>query len=401
MPLAAQAQKDDEDKQGKPVQSEPHVSLKQVKAQTLDYGSKALPDSGQREGTPHLLGVDGPQGNLSPSVHSKTGTGKNPIHLTDQPLCDQQDKVALLEPVKPPLNEFFKNQRRRLAAIPSKWPVRGRLSSGFGYRCSPFTGEREFHRGIDIAAEINTPIVAPANGIVSAIGQDRVSGRTLRLDHGYGVETIYAHLQKIIVKKGQHVKRGDMVALIGNTGRSTGPHLHYAVLLKGIHVNPINYISDELPSLSSTHPNAYPYSLYLGSFRTLERAKRAVSIYTKKGLSPYWTLVDLKEKGLWYRIFAGYFSDRKGAERFKERCRLEEASVKKTVYANLVGTSEFSNELEEIVPALEDLGYNPYLIKDDRGRFRLLVGAFYSKAGAESKCLELRSKGFAIQVVKR
>jgi len=401
MPLSVQPQKEDVNEQREPVPLEAHASLNPIKVEAPDHGSKVLTNSGQRQGPTQFLEVEGSQGNLSPFVHSKTGTDNNLKHLIDEPLCDQQNKADPFKTGTPHLREFFKNQRSRLGTIPSIWPVRGQLSSGFGYRRSPFSGEKEFHKGLDIAAEMNTPIVASANGIVSAIGRDRLSGRTLCVNHGDGIETIYAHLQEIIVKKGQHVKCGDTVALVGNTGRSTGPHLHYAVLLKGVPVNPINYIADELPSLGSTHPKAYPYALHLGSFRTLGLAKRAVSIYTKKGLSPYWTLVDLKEKGLWYRIFAGYFSDRKEAERFKERHRLEEASVKKTVYANLVGTSEFSNELEEIVPALEDLGYYPYLIKGDGGRFRLLVGAFYSKAGAETKCLELRSKGFAIQVVKR
>jgi len=401
MPLPVQPKKVDKSGQGKPVLSEPNISIEPIDFQALDHEPQGLLSSGYKQGLTQFLGVEGPQGNLAPFIHSKTGAEKNPKHLIDEPLGEQQNKVDPFKPGSPHLYEFLKNQKRRLATTPSTWPVRGQLSSGFGNRRSPFNGKREFHKGIDIAAGINMPIVAPADGIVSAISQDRISGKMLCIDHGNGVETMYAHLQKITVKEGRQVKRGDMVALVGNTGRSTGPHLHYEVRLKGVSVNPINYISDELPSLGSTHPKAYPYALYLGSFRTLERAKRAISIYTKKGLSPYWTLVDLNEKGLWYRIFTGYFSNKKEAEQFKERYRLKEASVKKTIYANLVGTSEFSNEFEEIIPALKDLGYYPYLIEDDSGRVRLLVGAFYSKSGAESMCLELKSKGFPIQVVKR
>jgi len=319
----------------------------------------------------------------------------------DKTLDAPQNKVSLFKTKKFNRHDFQKNRRMRLEAIPSIWPTRGQISSGFGERVSPFSREKDFHEGIDIAAEINTPIVAPADGIVSAISQDRRSGNMLLVNHGYGIETIYAHLQKIIVKKGRNVKRGDMVALVGNTGRSTGPHLHYGVFLQGVPVDPLNYMPDEARYTGSTQLKPYPYSLHLGSYRTLDGAKRAVSIYTRKGLSPYWTKVNLEAKGVWYRIFAGYFSDRQQAEKFKEKYRLAEARVMKTAYANLAGTYESYNELGGIVPDLEDLGYSPYLIRGESGRSRLLVGAFYSKTAAEIKCLELRSKGFPIQVVSR
>ena len=116
------------------------------------------------------------------------------------------------------------------------------MSSRFGNRLSPFTGRKEFHKGIDIATKMGAPIIAPANGIVSHIGYDRGYGKILTINHGYGIKTRYAHLKKILVKKGQYVKRDQKIALVGNTGRSTGSHLHYEVHLNRVSVNPLNYI---------------------------------------------------------------------------------------------------------------------------------------------------------------
>ena len=132
----------------------------------------------------------------------------------------------------------------RLGATPSLAPTRGWVTSDFGYRSSPFTGTREFHRGLDIAGRVGTPIVAPAEGRVRYVGEHPALGQTVILRHGYGLETVYGHLSEVAVKAGQKVKRGEIIARMGNTGRSTGPHLHYQVQAKGVPVNPRNYILD-------------------------------------------------------------------------------------------------------------------------------------------------------------
>ncbi len=151
-------------------------------------------------------------------------------------------EVALGEEGKAELLKFLESQKVLLASTPSIWPTKGWLSSRFGYRVSPFTGEKELHKGIDVSTRLNAPVLAPADGIVAKAFTDRGYGRTLVISHGYGVKTRYAHLQKILVQKGQHVKRGETIALVGNTGRSTGPHLHYEVHLNGVPVNPSRYI---------------------------------------------------------------------------------------------------------------------------------------------------------------
>lgn len=140
-------------------------------------------------------------------------------------------------------NIFSKLQDKRnlLAATPSIRPVKGWVSSRFGYRESPFTGRREFHRGLDIATHNGTPIVAPADGLVTFSGKKGLMGNMVTIDHGFGMVTRYGHIHEIIKKRGERVKRGETIALVGNTGRSTGPHLHYEVRLNGVAVNPVNY----------------------------------------------------------------------------------------------------------------------------------------------------------------
>ncbi len=132
-------------------------------------------------------------------------------------------------------------KRNLLAATPSIRPLKGWISSSFGYRESPFTGRREFHRGLDIATRAGSPIIAPADGLVTFSGDKGLMGSMVTIEHGFGMVTRYGHVQKIIKKKGDRVKRGEIIALVGNTGRSTGPHLHYEVRLNGVAVNPTNY----------------------------------------------------------------------------------------------------------------------------------------------------------------
>jgi len=136
----------------------------------------------------------------------------------------------------------LEDRRDQLAATPSIWPTDGFVTSGYGFRTSPFTGRKQFHAGIDIAADFGTPIVAPANGRVVYTGRRGAFGRVVEIDHGFGVHTIFGHTEEIYVRVGQRVERGTRIAAVGSTGRSTGPHLHYQVKANGRTVHPGDYI---------------------------------------------------------------------------------------------------------------------------------------------------------------
>ncbi len=131
-----------------------------------------------------------------------------------------------------------------LSRSPSIWPVRGKINSSFGYRRAPFGGHRSFHKGIDIKGAVGAPVVASAAGTVKSAGYDGAYGIVVVVDHGAGIVTKYAHLQMATVKPGQNVKRGDRVGRVGMTGRTTGPHLHYEVVVGGVPRDPMKYILD-------------------------------------------------------------------------------------------------------------------------------------------------------------
>ncbi len=155
-------------------------------------------------------------------------------------------EVALRSESLEALTTYLGEQKNRLAATPSIWPTRGGyVSSKFGPRTSPFTGRRQRHMGIDIAASRGTPIVAPADGVVTFAGRMAGYGRAIVITHGFDFKTFYAHNHKNKVKKGQRVKRGQVIGTVGSSGHSTGSHLHYEVLVKGISVNPLKYILNE------------------------------------------------------------------------------------------------------------------------------------------------------------
>lgn len=125
---------------------------------------------------------------------------------------------------------------------PSIMPVQGWLIRGFGYQIDPFTGQVKLHEGLDIAAPVGTAIAAPADGTIRYAGNKKDYGLCVEIDHGYGFTTLYGHCQRIRVNPGMRIKRGDIIAYVGNTGRSTGPHLHYEVRISRTAVNPMNYI---------------------------------------------------------------------------------------------------------------------------------------------------------------
>ncbi len=136
------------------------------------------------------------------------------------------------------------DKRKRLTSMPSIWPARGWLTSRFGPRISPFTGRRQHHAGIDIAAASGADIVAPAAGRVVFVGRKGPLGKSVVLEHGFGVRTLYGHTKEIHVKIGQKLERGMVFASVGSTGRSTGPHVHYVVEVNGKSQNPLDYIFD-------------------------------------------------------------------------------------------------------------------------------------------------------------
>ncbi len=140
------------------------------------------------------------------------------------------------------LNEGIANRSSFLASMPSIWPSRGWVTSGYGQRVSPFTGLPQVHKGMDIANRVGTPVLAPASGVVIRVAWDDGLGKAVTISHGNGVKTEFGHLSEAYVRVGQRVKRGMKIAAVGNTGHSTGPHLHYAVNVNGVYVNPNKYI---------------------------------------------------------------------------------------------------------------------------------------------------------------
>jgi murein DD-endopeptidase MepM/ murein hydrolase activator NlpD len=137
--------------------------------------------------------------------------------------------------------EYFEGKNSVIEGTPELKPVPGAILSGFGYRIGPFTGREEFHQGVDIPAPIGTKIKAPADGVVIFAGRMGGYGKLLVIDHGNSYKTVYGHLHAFDVEVGDRVRKGDYIGEVGNTGRSTGPHLHYEVKLNDVAVNPVNY----------------------------------------------------------------------------------------------------------------------------------------------------------------
>ena len=138
--------------------------------------------------------------------------------------------------------EWLSKRQSLLQATPSISPTKGWITSAFGYRTSPYTKKPSFHQGLDIAALHGTSVRATGDGVVTFTGYDSGYGKLISIDHGYGMVTRYGHNSQIFVVMGQTVKRGEVIATVGNTGRTTGPHLHYEVRLNDMPVDPQNYI---------------------------------------------------------------------------------------------------------------------------------------------------------------
>ncbi len=190
-----------------------------------------------------LLGVGGPSQNEGGSESQVREIEDELIDQIHKNMDELLDEATFQESSFQELFNYLQEQKSVLASTPSIWPVMGWVTSRYGYRTSPFTGKREFHRGIDISARVGEPVVAPADGTVVKACRKSDMGNMITIDHGNGIMTSYGHLLKMsTIKRGHKVKRGEVIGYVGNSGRSTGPHLHYGVRVDGIHVNPQRYL---------------------------------------------------------------------------------------------------------------------------------------------------------------
>jgi murein DD-endopeptidase MepM/ murein hydrolase activator NlpD len=184
------------------------------------------------------------------ALSSQTSASSGPSSFTEQEMIASikdgidwlSKEAATQEQSLQELSLAAEQKSSRWAATPSIWPVKGWVTSGFGPRVSPFTEKPAWHDGLDIGAAANAPVQAPAQGRVTTVGFDPKLGNLVKVDHGFGIETLYGHLAKALVKEGQRVKRGEVVGLVGSTGLATGPHLHYMVKVHGQTFDPVKYI---------------------------------------------------------------------------------------------------------------------------------------------------------------
>jgi murein DD-endopeptidase MepM/ murein hydrolase activator NlpD len=191
----------------------------------------------------------GPTEPLPPQGTADNQFVRSTPHESPQALAAKLDKLSAeatrQEQSLQELQAYFTGQKSLLASVPSVWPTRGWVTSDFGSRVDPYTSERVMHAGIDIAGPHGKEIIAPSDGTVVFAGLEGGYGNVIVIDHGYGIKTRYGHLASVKVKAGERIKRGDLIAAMGNTGRSTGPHLHYEVRVNGIAQNPRKFILDD------------------------------------------------------------------------------------------------------------------------------------------------------------
>jgi murein DD-endopeptidase MepM/ murein hydrolase activator NlpD len=217
-------------------------NLEQIQTELLslknfDHKLRVMADLEKTPDNGFMLGIGGPDEVAIPPEYQTGLSQQITKDLNELSLDATKQEISFHE-----LTDFFSEQKSILSSTPSIWPVRGWITSGFGRRVDPFTGYKKLHEGLDIATRTGTPVIAPCAGIVTNIKRDYGYGKMLEINSGNGIVTRYGHNSKILVRVGDRVKRGDLIAYVGNTGRSTGPHLHYEVLVNGVPVNPMKYI---------------------------------------------------------------------------------------------------------------------------------------------------------------
>ena len=165
------------------------------------------------------------------------------IRLMHRQLDSLLSETSLREVQQHQLGNFLEESRSILASTPTAFPLHGRITSLFGYRDSPFGGRQEFHKGLDIDGNYGEIVKAPADGVVVSVERDSGYGLMMTVNHGNGLVTRYAHLSQAFAEAGQTIRRGLKICAVGNSGRTTGPHLHYEVFLNGVPVNPMRFLA--------------------------------------------------------------------------------------------------------------------------------------------------------------
>jgi succinoglycan biosynthesis transport protein ExoP len=247
---------------------------------------------------------------------------------------------------------------------------------------------------------VSTKPAAPASGLASVGNAATGSGQQAQMKQASVIKPLPERKEQPDIEKKPEVKQEPVA--ITPPGRGSQPETRKQIQLEKppkskLQPKTAQAIKTEQASLSP----AFPYSLYLGSVKTLELAKRGMSKYEKKGLSPYRVKVNFKEKGEWYRIFVGHFKDREEAEAFARTKDLRESEVLRTEYANLIGVYSQKSALNEKIETLSDRDCSPYAVTEADGKARLFVGAYVTREAAEEYRNDLKSSGVDSQVVKR
>lgn len=216
-----------------------------VRLREFDFRLRTAAGLEAKEGESSFLGVGGADSLSSralmvAAVAHQTPSTDNLTKELDRLSREMNDRSKSFQE----LIDQLEAKRNVLASTPTIWPVKGWLTAGFGYRRSPFTGLRQMHEGVDISNTVGTPVIAPADGLVSYAGPLGGFGNVISIDHGHKISTFYAHLNRQRASQGERVRRGDVIAFVGTTGRATGPHLHYEIQVNGSAVDPSKYVID-------------------------------------------------------------------------------------------------------------------------------------------------------------
>lgn len=209
----------------------------------LDDADATLADleviSGFRDFSPEQIngGMGGP-GEAGAGLDEIPADAVNTDVKLEETRDSLREKLMRLEKIK----LFIQANREKISHTPTGWPVKGWMSSTFGWRSDPWNKRQRFHEGVDISAWLGTPIIATADGTIKLAARYGGFGKVVIIEHEYGYETYYGHCSKLIAKQGQRVRRGDVIGFVGSTGRSTGAHVHYEVRINERPVNPLPYL---------------------------------------------------------------------------------------------------------------------------------------------------------------